>query len=186
MTRALYAAAIGWLSWLLMQAVHELGHVLAAGITGATVERVVLHPLTISRTDVAGERFPLMIVWGGPVVGILVPLTAWWMVRQRPTVTAHAAGFFAGFCLIANGAYLAYGSFDGIGDAGELLSLGIPRWVMWLFGAVTIPAGFAIWHRLGNRLGFGEPTLSIRRRHVLIAWLIVTGVVIAEAALSLR
>ena len=53
------------LSWLLMQAVHELGHAIGAWISGGHVERVVLHPLTISRTDVpcgvrraSHSRFP--------------------------------------------------------------------------------------------------------------------------------
>src|SRR5688572_6941096 len=39
------------LCWLLMQVVHEAGHVLAARISGAEVERIVLHPLSVSRTD---------------------------------------------------------------------------------------------------------------------------------------
>ena len=45
-------------SWLGMQAVHESGHVIGAWMTGGRVERVVLHPLTISRTDLAatGQR----------------------------------------------------------------------------------------------------------------------------------
>ena len=38
-------------SWLGMQAVHEAGHVLGACMTGGRVSQVVLHPLTISRTD---------------------------------------------------------------------------------------------------------------------------------------
>jgi predicted Zn-dependent protease len=38
-------------SWLGMQAVHELGHVLGAWWTDGDVSRVVLHPLSISRTD---------------------------------------------------------------------------------------------------------------------------------------
>jgi hypothetical protein len=37
-------------SWLGMQAVHEFGHVVAASLTAGQVVRVVLYPLTISRT----------------------------------------------------------------------------------------------------------------------------------------
>ncbi|MGC3965806.1 MAG: hypothetical protein QM775_00075 [Pirellulales bacterium] len=36
-------------SWLAMQAIHEAGHVFGAWLTEGRVERVVLHPLTISR-----------------------------------------------------------------------------------------------------------------------------------------
>ena len=37
-------------SWLGMQAAHELGHVIGAFFTGGEIARVVLHPLTKSRT----------------------------------------------------------------------------------------------------------------------------------------
>src|SRR5206468_9028873 len=64
-------------SWLGMQAVHESGHVLGASLTGGEVARVVLHPLTISRTDLAHNPSPLPVVWAGPVVGVLAPLAIW-------------------------------------------------------------------------------------------------------------
>ena len=50
-------------SWLGMQAVHELGHVFGAWLTGGRVQQVVLHPLTISRTDLAENPSPLVVVW---------------------------------------------------------------------------------------------------------------------------
>ena len=57
------------LSWLWMMAVHEFGHVLHAWLSGGTVAKGVLHPLTISRTDVAPDPQPLFVVWGGPIWG---------------------------------------------------------------------------------------------------------------------
>jgi len=66
-------------SWLAMQAVHELGHVAAARLTGGTVTQVVLHPCTISRTDVSPNPRPLVVVWAGPLVGATLPLLAYWM-----------------------------------------------------------------------------------------------------------
>jgi hypothetical protein len=50
-----------FVSWLLMQAVHESGHVLGARLGGGTVAQVVLHPLTISRTDLAANPHPLLV-----------------------------------------------------------------------------------------------------------------------------
>ena len=41
------------LSWFVMMAVHELGHVVGALATAGSIERVILSPLTISRTDVS-------------------------------------------------------------------------------------------------------------------------------------
>jgi hypothetical protein len=52
--------------WLLMQAVHELGHVLAAWATGGTVRKVVLLPWAFSQTQLAANPEPLVVAWGGP------------------------------------------------------------------------------------------------------------------------
>ena len=54
------------LSWFAMMAFHEVGHVVGAVITGGTVERVVLHPLTISRTDVSPNPNPSNRCLAGP------------------------------------------------------------------------------------------------------------------------
>ena len=64
-------------SWLGMQAVHESGHVLGAWLTGGKVSRVILHPLTISRTDFAENPRPLVVVWAGPTFGVIAPLVLW-------------------------------------------------------------------------------------------------------------
>src|SRR5437660_12197064 len=88
-------------SWLGMQAVHESGHVLGAWLTGGRVERVVLHPLTISRTDLTENPHPLIVAWAGPVVGIVVPLVLWAIVARSYLSITFLFRFFAGFCLLA-------------------------------------------------------------------------------------
>lgn len=77
-------------SWLGMQAVHELGHVAGAWLTGGRVERVVLHPLTISRTDLATNPHPLPVVWAGPVVSIPQRARAAPASRPRDAAPPHA------------------------------------------------------------------------------------------------
>jgi len=139
--------------WLGMQAVHECGHVAAAWMTGGHVERVVLWPWSFSRTDVAPNPHPLVVVWGGPILGIAIPLVAWELLRRRRSKVLHIARFFAGFCLIANGLYLGFGSLDRIGDAGDMLQLGAPQWTLWLFGAITVPCGLLAWHGQGLKFG---------------------------------
>jgi len=64
--------------------------------------------------------------------------------------------FFAGFCLIANGAYIAAGSFVRIGDSGQMIRHGSPPWQLWLFGALAVPVGLALWHRQGTHFGLGK------------------------------
>src|SRR3990172_5967267 len=85
-------------SWLGMQAVHELGHVMGAWWTGGEVSRVVLHPLTISRTDLSHNPAPGTVVWAGPIVGDLLPLAAWILARHARMSGEFVLRFFAGFC----------------------------------------------------------------------------------------
>lgn len=143
-----------------MMAVHELGHVAGAVMTGGNVERVVLHPLAISRTDVMPNPNPAVVVWLGPVIGCLAPLVAALLIPVRATVARSIAMFFAGFCLIANGAYIGVGSFEGVADAGVILRTGSPVWALMAFGAVATGLGIFIWHRLGSpKKLFADPTV---------------------------
>jgi hypothetical protein len=142
-------------SCLGMQAVHELGHVLGAWATGAEVTRVVLTPNAFSRTDVANNTRPLVVVWAGPIIGVALPLLLWLVARSARMPGAFVLRFFVGFCLIVNGLYIGLGSFGHIGDCGEMLRHGSPRALLWLFGLVTTPLGLALWHRQGSSFGFG-------------------------------
>lgn len=151
-------------SWLAMQAIHELGHVCAAWFTGGRVERVVLHPFTISRTDFIENRNPLFVVWAGPIFGVIVPLIMWMLTALAKIPSSFVLRFFAGFCLIANGLYIGVGSFDGIGDSGEMLVHGSSRWQLWLFGALTLPIGLWLWHRQGPNFGLGEASGHVDKR----------------------
>ena len=139
-----------------MQAIHESGHVLGAWLTGGQVTRVVLHPLTISRTDLAENPHPLLVVWAGPMVGIVAPLILWAIAYALRLNLAFLLRFFAGFGLLANGLYIGLGSFNHIGDCGEMLRHGSQLWHLWLFGLLTAPAGLLLWHRQGHHFGFGS------------------------------
>jgi hypothetical protein len=142
-------------TWLGLQAVHEFGHVLAAWLTGGRVSRVVLHPLTISRTDLAKNPHPLVVVWAGPVIGIAIPLLLWTAAAAARLPGAYVLRFFAASCLVANGLYIGLGSFNRVGDCGEMLRHGSAPWQLWLFGAVTVPAGIFLWHGQGHHFGLG-------------------------------
>ncbi len=139
-----------------MQAVHELGHVLGAWWTGGEVSRVVLHPLSISRTDVSHNLSPGVVVWAGPIVGALLPVAAWSIATFWRMRSAFVLRFFAGFCLIANGLYIGLGSFGRVGDCGEMLRHGSQPWQLWLFGLCTAPAGLWLWNGQGKHFGLGR------------------------------
>ncbi len=172
--------------WLAMMAVHEAGHVLHAWLTGGTVERVVLHPLAISRTDVLPYPPSLVVVWGGPIWGCLIPLAVLAIVRFAAKSHVYLAAFFAGFCLIANGAYLMIGAFlpPGFDDGGVILRNGGARWQLIAFGLFTIPAGLYLWNGLGPHFGLGAAKGNVDRRAAVGTAGVLAVLVILELILS--
>jgi hypothetical protein len=156
----LFVVSLLALCWYGMMAIHELGHVAGAMLSGGIVERVVVHPLTISRTDVAPNPNPLLVVWMGPIVGCAFPLLLAAFVPSQFSTARRITWFFAGFCLLANGAYIAIGSIDRVGDCGEMLKHGSPQWVLIAFGVAAATLGFYLWHRLGSIKQFiADPSL---------------------------
>lgn len=167
---------LAWLGvcWLGMMTVHESGHILAAIAGGGTVTKVVLSPVAISRTDVSPNPWPAIVVWLGPLFGATFPLLIWSLIPRGWTWPRGLLQFFAGFCLIANGAYLGIGSFEQVGDCQEILRTGSPIWTMRLFGIVAIPAGFYLWHRLGSPADLLQEDSPVNSKS---AWLAVFALV---------
>jgi hypothetical protein len=171
---ALILATLG-VSWLGMQAVHEFGHVLGAWLSGGKIAKVVLHPATISYTRLAENPNPMFVSWMGPIVGVALPLVALAFARLFNFPGRYLVQFFAGFCLIGNGAYLGVGSFDEVGDAGDLLRHGASIALLWLFGVTTIPLGFWLWNGLGPHFGLGAAGGQLNRTvaHVMLSLLVI-------------
>ncbi len=179
--QALLIGATLLASWLGMQAVHESGHVLAAWLTGGTIRRVVLHPLTFSRTDLATNPQPLPVAWAGAVVGSVLPLLGWWLARWLRWRCQFVLRFFAGFCLLVNGLYLSFGALEQVGDAGDLLRHGAASWQLWGWGVLTAPLGLWLWNGLGASFGLGAAKGRVDR---FVAYL-VTGIAAALLLLAL-
>lgn len=167
-------------SWLGMQAVHELGHVIGAWVSGGRVAKVVLYPLTISRTDLAENPHPLFVVWAGPIVGVLLPLGFWGAAAAAQSRLAFLLRFFAGLCLLANGLYIGTGSFQRIGDCGEMLRHGSHAWQLWLFGAVTAPVGLWLWHGQGRHFGLGAAKAEVDRTAVVVSALACGAILVLD------
>jgi len=178
---AVHIVATLVICWLGMMAIHEAGHVLAGWSTGGSVSKVVLHPLAISRTDLSHNPRPWIVVWGGPLFGTALPAVLWLIARGLKLPAEPWFRFFAGFCWIANGAYIGFGSLDRIGDAGDMLRHGSEIWDLWLFGAITIPAGLWLWHGTGRYFGLGREGKTPSRQLVLITATLAVMAVVAAA-----
>ena len=167
-------------SWLMMQIVHELGHVSAAIATGGRIRRVVLHPLRLSRTDVEPNPHPLVEVWAGPAVGTAVPVTVWLLAKAMRGPGLLLYRFFAGFCCIANGVYIAFGSKSGGMDTAVMLNHGCHRWQLVLFGIPVTLVGLWLWDGTGRAFGFGEPSGSVDRRLTFVSLGLLLGTIAVE------
>lgn len=146
-----------YVSWLAMLAVHELGHVIHAYLSGGRVSLVYFHPLDFSRTDLSTNPHPQFVAWGGPIWGSMLPLLVYALICRLCPRFSKPARFFAGFCLIVNGVYIGLGWIDRAGDAGTLLRTGAAPWAMMAAGLLAIASGLYLWHRLGPRFGLTRP-----------------------------
>jgi hypothetical protein len=178
--QALLIGSVLGLSWLGMQIVHELGHVVAARTTGGEVVHVQLKPWSLSRTDVSPNPRPLVERWAGPVVGVVLPVAAWLAAHAAKVSWGYLLRFFAGFCLVANGAYIGCGAFAPVGDASDLLNQGTPAWMLAGFGLVAVPAGIGLWHGLGTYFGLGTARGAVNHRHAQACVVLLVVVVAAE------
>ena len=161
-------------SWLGFIVVHEFGHVIVGALSGATLSRIVLHPLQISWSMFAPNPHPQLVAWGGPVLGVLLPLALFALARAFRSPGVYLFQFFAGFCLVANGVYMLIDAFDRSGDAGTLLHRGASAWQILLFGVVATPLGFRLWHGLGRHFGIPSGRVSHSAAFVSTGLLVVT------------
>ena len=181
----LIVGTIGF-SWLALQAVHEMGHVLHARLSGGTVNEVVLRPTTLSQTVVDPNPHPCFVAWGGPIWGCLIPLAMWavvWLVAHR---YAFLAQFFAGACLVANGTYLGTSVIIGGRhlDGPVILAQGGSAWQVLLFSIVAMAAGLYLWNGLGPHFGLGKSTNQVDHRATFVIVVLLILVVILEYAFA--
>ena len=141
---------------------HELGHALGYWLSGGTVNAIVMEaPLPAGHVwGSSSSRF--MPVWGGIAFGALITpvplLTARCLSRRSPV--RFAAMMVAAFCLAHNGMYLFVGSILPFADASNMISLGAPRWLLFLLSIPLLVAFLSVLTSAVQVVGV-QPTESV-------------------------
>jgi hypothetical protein len=127
---------------------HEVGHILCGWSCGGRLTSWELRPWRFPYSLFEPNPCPLTTLWGGPVLGVLIPFTLALAVRTR------WSWFIAHFCLLANGVYLAaaWVSGDRFLDTPQLLQHGAPPAVIAAYCLLAITIGYR---------GFRRQCLSI-------------------------
>jgi hypothetical protein len=125
-------------SWSVMTFTHEMGHILAGWASGGTLHHAEVWPWTLPHSHFDPDPYPLVTLWGGPVLGALMPLLLAALLRQS------WAWFVAHFCLLANGSYLAIAWYTGESylDTPRLLAAGAWPVSIASYCLVTLTIGY--------------------------------------------
>ncbi len=121
-----------------MTTTHELGHIACGWLTGGELQDFDLAPWSLPHSLFAPDPFPLITLWGGPIIGVVAPLLVAFVTRWQ------AMWLVAYFCMLANGLYLIVSWIvgDRYLDGPRLIEEGThPFWLI-LFSAVTILLGY--------------------------------------------
>jgi hypothetical protein len=125
-------------SWCVMTMVHELGHVVCGCACGGVLESADLRPWHLPYSFFDPDPYPLITLWGGPVLGVLIPgLVAC-------TIRTGWMWFIAHFCTLANGCYIACAWITGdrFLDTPKMLEHGAHPVSISAYCALTIGIGY--------------------------------------------
>ncbi len=134
---AMFVVMLG-LAWCVMTVTHEAGHLVGGWLSGATLQTADLRPWALPYSLHEPDPHPLVTLWAGPLLGVLLPGLIGWLWRHP------VARFLADFCCLANGLYLAVAwlTRDHHLDTARLLRAGTsPVWLL-LFCGSTIGFGY--------------------------------------------
>jgi uncharacterized membrane protein YoaK (UPF0700 family) len=130
-------------SWVVMTFTHELGHIIGGTCCGGTLKSAELRPWRLPYSIFEPDPFPLVTLWAGLILGVLVPVgTA--IALQREWMW-----FIANFCVLANGAYIATAWFAGdrFLDTPKLLEHGASPITIAAYCILTLGCGYVGFRR---------------------------------------
>ncbi len=135
-------------SWVVMTFTHELGHLIGGWSCGATLQAVDMWPWRLPYSLFDPDPLPLVTLWAGPILGVLLPVGLAAYLRQ------DWVWFVAHFCTLANGLYLATAWYSGdrFLDTQRLLAHGASPFAIGLYCIVTIGLGYIGFRRSITRV----------------------------------
>lgn len=118
---------------------HEVGHIIGGACCGGTLVAADLTPWRLPYSIFAPDPFPLVTLWAGLILGVLIPVVIA-LVLQRDWIW-----FIANFCVLANGAYVATAwlSGDRYLDTPRLLEHGASPVSIAAYCVLTLGCGYA-------------------------------------------
>ncbi len=121
-----------------MTMTHECGHIIGGWLGGATLIEADLLPWHLPHSLYQPDPIPLLTLWSGPIIGVILPAIFALVFRWNWT------WFVANFCTLANGCYIAtaWTSGDRFLDTPRLLDAGAWPVSILLYCAVTIGFGY--------------------------------------------
>lgn len=136
--RIFYFIALLVASWCVMTFTHEMGHIFGGWLCGGTLKDADLLPWHLPYSIFDPDPIPLITLWCGPILGVVVPLALAMTVRRR------WMWFIANFCIVANGAYIAtaWMSNDRYLDTPKLLEHGAHPATIAIYCLLTIGFGY--------------------------------------------
>ena len=144
-------------SWTVMTFTHEMGHIVGGWCCGGTLKSADLLPWHLPYSIFDPDPKPLVTLWCGPILGVVVPLGLAFAIRHE------WVWFVANFCILANGAYLATAwiSGDRYLDTPKLLEHGAHPITIGLYFALTIGFGYMGFRRSCIRALTSTPHESV-------------------------
>jgi hypothetical protein len=132
---------------------HEMGHIIGGTCCGGSLRSADLLPWHLPYSIFEPDPFPLVTLWAGLLIGVLVPVV-FAMIFQRDWMW-----FIANFCVLANGAYIATAWFSGDRylDTPKLLEHGASPITIAIYCLLTIGFGY---------VGFRRSCMSALRESV--------------------
>jgi hypothetical protein len=130
-------------SWCVMTFSHELGHIICGCACGGTLTDADLLPWHLPYSFFEPDPRPLVTLWGGPILGVMIPVAIAFVIRTK------WIWFIAYFCMLANGSYIAtaWVSGDRYLDTPKMLEHGAHPISIAIYCLLTIGFGYVGFRR---------------------------------------